>query len=70
MNQWYKKSLDYLKKNPGSGFVLVFMLLLITCAFLLILKQENIVEQVAKWAYLSLVIGVIIKFVRLIRERE
>ena len=65
-----RKFFYYVKENPGSGFVLAFMLLLITCAFLLIFKQERIAEQVANWAYLFLVIGVIIKFVRMLREEK
>lgn len=70
MNNRYNKCFHYLKKNPGSGFILVFMFLLAVCAFLLIHRREKIAEQVANWAYLSLVIGVIIKFVRMIREKK
>ena len=70
MNNWFKRFLNYLKKNPGSGFVLGFIVLLVGCAFLLIFKQERLAEHLANWAYSFLVIGVIIKFVRMIRERK
>ena len=70
MNRWLNRFFNYLRHNPGSGFVLAFMFLLTVCIFLLILKQEKIAAGLANWAYLSLVIGLGIKFVRFIRERE
>ncbi len=70
MNSRYDKSLHYLKKNPGSGFILAFMFLLVVCAFLLICGWEKIAEWVANWAYLFLVTGVLIKLVRFLKERE
>ena len=70
MNKRHNKCLHYLKKNPGSGFILGFMFLLIVCAFLLILGREKTAQGIANWAYLFLVIGVVIKLVRFLKERE
>ena len=70
MNSRCDKCLHYLKENPGSGFVLAFMFLLIVCAVLLIFGQEKIAGGVSNWAYLFLVIGVVIKLIRILRERE
>ncbi len=70
MNKGHNKYLCYLKKNPGSGFILAFMFLLIVCAFLLICSWEKIAQGIANWAYLFLVIGVVIKLVRFLKERE
>jgi hypothetical protein len=61
--------LDYLKQNPGSGFVILFVILLIICAFLLIGKNEKAAENVANWAYLFLVIGVITKVIEFKRDK-
>ncbi len=57
--------LNYLRRNPGSGFIILFMILLIICAFLVMWKNEKAAEILANWAYVLLVIGVIIKFVEL-----
>ncbi len=61
--------LNYLRENTGSGFVTIFMILLMTCAFLLIGKNEKAAESVANWAYLFLVIGVIIKVIELRKDK-
>ncbi|MCM8783428.1 MAG: hypothetical protein NC818_01415 [Candidatus Omnitrophica bacterium] len=50
--------------------ILTFMFLLILCAFLLIFKLEPVAEQIANLAYLVLVLGVGIKFVKFIREEK
>jgi hypothetical protein len=60
---------NYLKKNPGSGFIILFMILLMSCAFLLIGKNEKAAESMANWAYLFLVIGVIIKFIEMRKSK-
>ncbi len=61
--------LNYLKENPGSGFIILFMILLITCAFLLIVRNENAAEILAGWAYLFLVVGVIVKIIELRKNK-
>ena len=61
--------LNYLKENPGSGFIILFMILLMSCAFLLIGKDEKAAGRVANWAYLFLVIGVIIKFIEMRKSK-
>ena len=61
--------LNYLKENPGSGFIILFMVLLIACAFLLVGKNEKAAGSIANWAYLFLIMGVIIKFIEVRRSK-
>ncbi len=46
------------------------MALLMMCALLLILHLNPVAEQLANVAYFSLVIGVVIKFMKLQREER
>lgn len=61
--------LNYLKGSPGSGFIILFIILLISCVFLLIGNNGKAAERVANWAYLFLVIGAIIKFIETKRSK-
>ncbi len=61
--------LNYLKGSPGSGFIILFIILLISCAFLLVGNNGKAAERVASWAYLFLVIGAIIKFIETKRSK-
>lgn len=54
----------------GSKFIVGFMVLLIGCAVLLIVKKEAVAAKVADWAYLLLVIGVILKLIGLRRQGD
>jgi hypothetical protein len=47
---------------------MLFMILLLSCAFLLIIKLEPVAEQIANIAYFLLVIGVGIEFYQLMKE--
>jgi len=60
----------FIKQEFSNKCVLAFMVSLIGCAFLLILHLEPIAEQLANFAYFALVTGVVIKFVKLVREKE
>jgi hypothetical protein len=46
------------------------MILLLSCAFLLIIKLEPVAEQVANIAYFLLVVGVGIEFYQLMKEKK
>jgi len=62
------KIFDWIKTREFSDkCVLLFMTLLIMCAFLLILHLEPVAEQLANVAYFALVVGVVIKFIKLMR---
>ena len=50
--------------------ILLFMFLLINCALFLILNLEPVAEQLANVAYFALVTGVVIKFVKMVREER
>src|SRR3990172_5263875 len=60
----------YFQEKPSAPYIISFIALLMSCAFLLILKLEPVAEQVANVAYLLLVIGVGIEFVQMVRERD
>jgi hypothetical protein len=65
------KIFDWIKTREFSDkCVLLFMALLIMCAFLLVLHLEKIAEQLANVAYFALVMGVVIKFIRLMRGQS
>ncbi|MEA3369343.1 MAG: hypothetical protein U9Q24_03195 [Candidatus Ratteibacteria bacterium] len=70
MNSWFNRFFNYLRHNPGSGFILGFIFLLTICAFLLILKQQKIAEWLARVAYLSLVAGIFIELARFLKGQK
>lgn len=68
-----KLLIRYHKTNLSSAFILDFMLLLVLCAFLLIIKGSIaawIADRIASFAYILLVIGVIMKIVQLVQKEK
>lgn len=63
------KAQAYVREKPSAPFIIAFMVLLIICAFLLILKAEEAAEQLANIAYFSLVIGVGIEVYQLMKGK-
>ena len=58
----------YFIRNPGALFIIVFDVLILTCAFLLI--QENpLVDGVAVFAYCFLVVGVVLQAVAFLQDK-
>lgn len=59
----------YFFRNPGALFIIVFDVLIVSCAFLLI--QENpLVDDVAVFAYCFLVVGVVLQAVAFLRIKD
>jgi len=61
---------SYIKEKPSAPFIIVFMFLLIICAFLLIFKAEKVAEQLANIAYFSLVVGVGIELYQIVKHKN
>ncbi len=53
----------YIRKNVGVQFVIIFELLLLVYAFILMSGYSNLANEVAIYAYYSLVISVILQLV-------
>ncbi len=51
-------------------FIGTFAILLLVCAILLILDMKIISEQLANWAFLFVVIGLILKLIKFFKEKE
>ena len=64
------KLVTFFRKDLARIFILGFMILLISCAFLLMFKAEKTAEEVANVAYFLLVIGVGMKFISMIRHKD
>lgn len=60
----------YLKDNPGAPFVIGFQLLLVVCAGLLIQGNSVMANEVAVYAYFSLVIGVVLQLIAYLRHEH
>lgn len=54
----------------SSGLVLIFMFLMAFSAFTVIFGHENIAKKLVNWACLFLVIGVIIKVIQFLVEKD
>ena len=63
-----KRFLDYLKENPGAGFIIAFQALIVYAAALLALGDLAQANEMAVKAYYALVIGVLWMLVDYIRE--
>ncbi len=62
---------QWLKPRPFSDkCIVLFMFLLIACALLLIAHLEIAAERLANVAYFALCLGVVIKFVQLVRDNK
>jgi hypothetical protein len=59
---------DYFKANPGTPFILGFMILLLSAAALLAISRPNDADNVANYAFYSLVLGIAIQVIVTIRE--
>lgn len=55
--------LKYLKENLGAPFVIAFIILLIMAASYLTYKLEQVANELAIYAYYSLVLGAILQFI-------
>jgi len=60
----------FFREDFARLFIVMFMILLIFCAFLLIFRKEKIAEGTANVAYFLLVIGVVIEFVLMMRQHK
>ena len=60
----------YFHKKPSAPYIMLFIILLLSCAILMMVKLEPIAEQVANVAYFLLVVGVGIEFYQLIKKKK
>jgi hypothetical protein len=61
---------QYLKENWGAPFIVAFMAILVACACLLASGNEGLANELAVYAYYSLVIGVALQLASFIREER
>ena len=61
---------DYVKENWGAPFILGFMALLMVAAASLIMEFSVFAEEVAVYAYYSLVVGVVFQLACFLKCRK
>jgi hypothetical protein len=59
---------NYLKANPGTPFIVAFMILLLSAAALLTTGRSNDADNFANYAFYSLVLGIAIQVGVVLRE--
>ena len=65
-----RKHIEYFKTNWGAPFVIAFQVLLIAAAGYLAAGAEAVANELAVYAYYSLVAGVILQLASLLGERR
>jgi len=66
-NKLRRRIENYLKENWGAPFIIVFMILLIIAAGYLAIGNEGFANDIAVYAYYSLVIGVVLQLASYIK---
>jgi hypothetical protein len=61
---------SYFKENPGTPFILGFIILLVSAAVLLVAGKSDEANATAVYAFYSIVLGIIIQVVFIIREER
>ncbi|MDW8045477.1 MAG: hypothetical protein RMJ31_06890 [Nitrososphaerota archaeon] len=59
----------YFRENPGAVFIIGFQILLIYAAGALINGETSLANEVAIYAYYSLVVGVVLQLIAFIRSK-
>lgn len=65
INKW-----SYFPKKPSAIYILLFMILLLFCVPLLIMKLDVVAGPISNIAYAFLIIGVGIEFYQLIKQEK
>jgi hypothetical protein len=60
----------YLKENWGAPFIIAFMVMLMTAAGYLCYGLESIANDIAVYAYYSLVVGVVLQLICYLKYGE
>ena len=66
----YFKLKKYLNENLDFPFIIGFMILLVLCAIFLSLGYSTQADKTAEYAYYLLVLGVILQFLKFVKEDE
>lgn len=61
---------EKLKENPGSPFIIAFMIVLVSAAIALALNVEELANELAEVAYYFLVVGVVLQLISVVREEK
>jgi hypothetical protein len=59
---------SHFKENPGTPFILGFMVLLVSAAVLLVAGRSDEANATAVYAFYALVLGIIIQVAVIVRE--
>jgi len=59
----------YFIKTPGALFIILFDVLIVTCAFMLV-QGNPLVDNVAVFAYCFLVIGVVLQALAFLKDKR
>lgn len=58
----------YFKSNPGTPFILAFMILLVSAGTLLAIGRQDDANNVANYAFYALVLGIAIQIGVVVRD--
>ena len=61
---------SYIQANPGTPFIITFMVLLLLAAALLAYTRTSEANNVADYAFYSLVLGIAIQIAVIVREER